>query len=214
MKKYGNMEAMERVNRSLEDAARILKQMAMSIGFFLSFYKEIEDLDELSCFGKPDFSHSVSEVLSRYNLNEVFTDGDEIQSVLDEIEELRREKTEMKRSKSSVIRPQVHLDHLPSQTIKVNEKKKEFHNHQGCFMVGDKQTRLKQELEQAKFQVKKLTKEVSEKDTHLQVLKKKLELTSDKKFLLDRIMLLEDALDETTLSKEGNTSKGAKGDGK
>ena len=48
------------------------------VGLFLSFYKEVED-----CWEELQFEHSgVEEVLSRYNLQEIYTDVDEIQALV------------------------------------------------------------------------------------------------------------------------------------
>lgn len=68
-----------------------MKQISITVGFFLSFYKEIQDHSDVQFLKSIDTQLNVpdlNDTLQRFNLQEIFTDIDEIKNLIDECDVL------------------------------------------------------------------------------------------------------------------------------
>ena len=67
--RYGNKDHVENLRNGIIDAHRVLKQLSITVGFFLSFYKEIQDHEDAMFLKSVDGSNSaLSETLQKFNL--------------------------------------------------------------------------------------------------------------------------------------------------
>lgn len=57
----------------ITETTSVMKQLSITIGFFLSFYKEVHDL-----MISP-VSDSLDNIFTRFKIDEVFTDIDQVQ---------------------------------------------------------------------------------------------------------------------------------------
>lgn len=58
------------------------------MGFLLSFYKEIQDYEDFIYISKGEYLQELNDILERFSIQEVFTDGEQIQQLLDKMADL------------------------------------------------------------------------------------------------------------------------------
>ena len=54
----------------------MLKQLSITIGYFLSFYKEVQNFDDYNFLKSGENHPEINAILYKFNLHEIFTDID------------------------------------------------------------------------------------------------------------------------------------------
>eukprot|EP00347_Sterkiella_histriomuscorum_P010430 403376330 len=184
LSKFTSQEYLKKLEDELKYSNNFMKQIRMTIGFLLSFYKEIQDIYD-SPF-ENEMQSNLSYTLDKFKINEVFTDIDMVQSKIQEYDKLFNIIDDKPLQLQSYQHNQSYLNQIAFKT-------KIYQRDQQSPKVYHKQTinsenALKREIEMQKIVIQKLKKDLSERDYYIQQLKKGLNDNSEKSQLVVKLM--------------------------